>query len=135
MGVEGYLIASSLLGVVAQRLVRRVCPNCRRSYTLAEDAPERALLGARYAPELVLWHGAGCEACARTGYSGRIAAYEVLTVTGEMRAMIARGASVQELRAAAVRAGMRTLFADALGKALSGLTSLREVAKLYGGLD
>ena len=135
MGVEGYLLASSLLGVVAQRLVRRICPRCGQPYVLAEDAPERALLGARYAPGVVFRRGTGCEACAQTGYSGRVAAYEILPVTGQMRAMIARGATVQELRAAAVRAGMRTLLEDALDKAMAGLTSLREVAKLYGGLD
>lgn len=128
MGVQPFLLSSALNGVVAQRLARRLCPDCREAYDLPTDAPERAALGLGDAP-LRFWRPRGCPRCGETGYRGRVAIAEVLTVTGELRRLIASGAPTDELRAAARLAGMRSLVDDGLEKALAGVTSLAELRR------
>ncbi|SDS78542.1 type IV pilus assembly protein PilB [Paenibacillaceae bacterium GAS479] len=127
MGIASYLIASSLVGVVAQRLVRRVCPDCRKSYESTEQ--ERILLRSYGVETDVLYRGSGCGSCSKTGYRGRIAIHEVLAVTDELRRLIGEDASVLELKAAAERAGMIGLLQDGLGKVLQGQTTLQEVMR------
>ncbi|MGE5560708.1 MAG: GspE/PulE family protein [Chloroflexota bacterium] len=132
MGVQPFLLSSSLAGVVAQRLARRLCPACRTLADLPADAPERDALGLGDQP-LRAWRTVGCPECGNTGYRGRVAIVEVLTVTAEIRRLIAAGADTSQIRAAARRAGMRSLAADGIEKAAAGITSLAEVRRVTYG--
>jgi len=132
MGVEPYLVASALKCVVAQRLLRRLCQRCRHSYE--PDAQEAEVL-ARLGLDpfgLPLWRAEGCAECGRTGYRGRIAAFEVMTMTSAIRAAIVARASSEEIAAEAQAAGMQPLRADAFAKVMAGLTSLAELVKVVG---
>ncbi|CAB3395427.1 GspE/PulE family protein [Kyrpidia spormannii] len=125
MGVEPYLIASTLRGVVAQRLVRRVCADCREAYRLAADEAE--LLADWGLAAETLWRGRGCTACHRTGYRGRMAVHELLPVNEEIRALIAERRPAAEYRRAAEEMGYLPLVHDGLQKAVQGMTTVREV--------
>jgi excisionase family DNA binding protein len=136
LGVEPYLAGSSLVASLNQRLARMVCEKCRAEF---EPEPEqlstwrqRAERGGLEWPEgeATLYRGKGCDNCRGTGYRGRIGLFEVLTVSSDMASLITRGASPGELRDAAVREGMTTLFADGMRKALAGITSPLEVARV-----
>lgn len=130
MGVEPYLIGSSLIGVVAQRLVRRVCPRCREAVEPSEIELERLELSADQAKKIKFHHGRGCAMCRNTGYSGRIGVYELMAMTPELREAIASGASSSELRRTALRGGMRSLKYDGLSKVNAGVTTASEVITL-----
>ena len=127
MKIEPFLLSSAMLGVVAQRLVRRVCEKCRRS----SEPPEETLreLGAR-AVKGDFVEGAGCMACGQTGYRGRLGIFEVLVVTDEIRDLIASRASTEDIARAGRRAGMETLRDDAMRKAAQGITTLSEVLRV-----
>ncbi|HHW42822.1 MAG TPA: type II/IV secretion system protein [Desulfotomaculum sp.] len=134
MGVEPFLVASSLLGVVAQRLVRLVCRQCRQAYEPAPDDMERLFLGVPPDRPLTLYRGRGCGYCGQTGYRGRVAIAEVLVMNSALRQMIAARATADELLKAAVAGGMTTLREDGVDKVLSGLTTVREVMRVtYAG--
>lgn len=131
MGVEPYITSSALVGVVAQRLVRKLCRKCRKRYRVA---PETAL-AAGFAQEEVdaglrLYRAVGCDECSGTGYRGRIGLFEIMEVTEEIQRLFLREAPAEQLRAAALEAGMRTLRRDALDKVKAGITSLEEVARV-----
>lgn len=126
MGVEPFLLASSLLGVLGQRLVRRLCPLCRQPHTPSEK--EIAALGQ--APDGPLFSAVGCPNCNATGYRGRTGIYELLTVDESMRRMIHDGASEQDLRAHAVAHGMLSMRADGMRWVRAGDTSLEEVLRV-----
>ncbi len=128
MGVEPFLIASSVIGVVAQRLVRVICPRCKCSYvpTTEELAPYG--LEAQ-AGVLELSHGQGCNNCDNTGYTGRQGVYEILTMNDEIRRMILSCPSSDQIKAVAVSAGMRTMKENATEKVLKGQTTTQEVAR------
>ena len=98
MGVEPFLVASALRGVVAQRLVRRICPHCKETY--APDAAERAYMGIALDEEVKLYKGAGCGKCNFTGYAGRMAIHEVLPIIPEMKELILKNAPDTEIFAA-----------------------------------
>jgi len=127
MGVEDYLLASSLLGVLAQRLVRKVCEKCRRS---AEITPtvQRELGGDGAAMEI--YEGTGCEACAQTGYRGRSGIFELLLVNEVIRPLILKRSSADMLKDAAVQQGMRTLREDGWHKVRTGVTTVAEVVRV-----
>ena len=129
MGVEPYLLASSLLGVLAQRLVRTLCPACRAS---AAPTPAEARLAADLgmAADTPLASAAGCSECNHTGHRGRTGVYELLVVDDTMRRLIHDGAGEMALRDAAVRAGMRTLRADGGRYVAAGSTSLAELLRV-----
>lgn len=133
MGVKPYLLASSLLGIMAQRLVRRLCPACRAPYEAEAGSAEARLLAAHGFTARRLFRAAGCAACGGTGYRGRMAIHELLSVDAAMQRRIAAGPkSLEEIEAAA---GLVPLAADGLRKALAGHTSLEEVRRVaYGGL-
>jgi type IV pilus assembly protein PilB len=132
MGIEPYLVAPSLVGVIAQRLVRRVCTQCAEPYQ--PDAEELEGLGLPDLPATVRFmKGRGCEACQKTGYKGRIAVRELLEVDDVIRAMIARGAGADELRVHTAASGFRTMRYAALRLLLSGTTSAREVLRVTRG--
>jgi type IV pilus assembly protein PilB len=125
MGIEPYLVSSSLVLVCAQRLLRRLCPECREAY--APDADERRVMGARRDEELTLYRPRGCGRCRNIGYRGRIAVHEILAPDDRMRAAMNRkGASSDELKRLAVLDGMSTLFRDAMDKVRQGTCSLTD---------
>ena len=128
MGVEPYLIASVLEGVLAQRLVRRVCAACR-----APDTPGAADLGAlgiEGAADVRLWRGRGCGECRGTGYRGRTGIYELFVLTEDARSLILRRAPGREIRRAALEAGMLTLRLDGWAKACEGVTTVEEILRV-----
>jgi type II secretory ATPase GspE/PulE/Tfp pilus assembly ATPase PilB-like protein len=132
IGVEAHLLAPSLLGVHAQRLVRRVCPACREPYEPDPMAVE-IVLGKRARTPLRLVRGAGCDDCRGTGYAGRLPLHELLVVGEEVRELIYRGGSARDVEKAALRKGFRTLIEDGIRKSLAGLTTLEEVARVASG--
>jgi type II secretion system protein E len=131
IGIEPFLLASSLLGVIAQRLVRLVCAACRE-YVIPDDELLKGLGISRPGGEVVFARGGGCSACRGTGYRGRMGIFEMLVVDRAIRDLIAKGASSGVIRDAAVSAGMMELRQDGIGKALSGLTSMEEVLRATG---
>jgi len=129
LGVEPYLIAPSLIGVISQRLIRSICKACREMY--APDPAELAAIGLPHVPPgTQVARGRGCVACHGTGYQGRTAVRELLVVDDAMRALIARRAQGDELRAAAVQKGFRTMRYEALRLWLAGGTTTRELIRV-----
>ena len=127
MGVEPFLTASAMAGAIAQRLVRTICSKCKAPL---ETSPEALLkLGFKPGEKVEFFHGKGCKACRNTGYKGRTAIFEMLTVSPEIQELILRRASTAEIKAAAIKGGMRTLRADGLLKAKQGVTTLDEVLR------
>ena len=126
MGVEPFLIASSLLGVLAQRLVRRICPECKEPFQLGESA--LAELGLP--KDQVLWKGRGCDACMQSGFRGRTGIFELLVMDNEVRHLLTSGADSVTIKEAAAKRGMTTLFGDGLQKVKAGWTTLNEVLRV-----
>lgn len=129
MGIEPFLIASTFLCVIAQRLARQLCPKCKIPIDLPEGDPARISLKLESGP-ITIYEAPGCSACGNAGYRGRIALFEVFTITPRLRQLISNRAPSQELVAEAARTGMRTLQEDGIYKALRGLTSLSEVQRV-----
>ena len=126
MGVEPFLIASSLLAVLAQRLVRRICPECKEPFH-----PEQSTLEELGLPkEQVFFHGRGCEACMQSGFRGRTGIFELLVMDNDQRHLLTTGADSVKMKDMAVRNGMATLFEDGLLKVRNGLTTLSEVLRV-----
>ncbi|MEG6584051.1 GspE/PulE family protein [Dendrosporobacter sp. 1207_IL3150] len=135
MDVEPFLVASSVLGVVAQRLVRTICPDCKQPYMQTPDSPEGIFLGLKKDEPVLLHKGIGCARCGYTGYRGRMAIHEVMIIDSEIRGLINKRVSSDELGAAASRQGMRTMKQDGIDKALDGLTTIEEVMRVaYSGI-
>jgi type IV pilus assembly protein PilB len=130
MGVESFLITSSLIGVLAQRLVRVICPHCKEAYTPPADALRRLELVGEEHQNVHLYRGTGCDSCHKTGYRGRIGVYELMSMTDTLRAMVINGAPVDELRKLAQREGMRTLRQDGVQKVLEGITTFEELLRV-----
>ena len=131
MGVDPFLVASSLNLIVAQRLARVICVHCK---TRVEDYPTELLLETGFReeelPELELYRGAGCEECSKTGYQGRLAFYEVLPMIEEMRSLVMSHATTDEIRKRAIEAGMVTLRQGGLVKVRHGMTTIEEVLRV-----
>lgn len=132
MGVEPFLLGSVLNGILAQRLLRRLCKHCRRPYEPGPEVLRHFTDAALPAPEM-LYHAAGCDACGHDGYSGRLAVFELLVVSPEIERLIVASADTREIAAQAVAEGMHSLFADGLIKASRGLTSVEEVLRVTTG--
>jgi general secretion pathway protein E len=115
MGIEPFLLSSSLLGVLAQRLVRKLCPVCKTN-----DGPGEA----------TAWHAVGCEACGHTGYQGRVGVYELLQTTEQIRSQIHERASEADIRTAALRDGMQTMRDDGERWLANGTTTLAELLRV-----
>lgn len=131
MGVEPFLLSSSLAAVMAQRLARRLCKKCKRQDTATEA--ELRTLGVPHMPDTPLptiWRPVGCRECANTGYSGRVAIQQVMGVDSTMEDLIARGATSIDIDKAAKEQGMTTLRKDGWQKALQGITSVEEVLRV-----
>ncbi len=112
MGIEPFLLSSSLLGIAAQRLVRRLCPQCRQPDPLTKG-----------------WRAVGCLACNKTGFQGRTGIYELVSINDDLRALVHRGASETELREAAQRNGFRSMREDGQRWVQAGITSPDEVIR------
>jgi len=130
MGVEPFLLASSLSGVLAQRLVRRLCQRCKEAYVPDREDPDYPLLESAGLVGVPLYKPHGCGHCDRTGYAGRAALVELLVVGGEIRELITRRATAAEISAAARRSGQRSLWQDGLLKARDGITTLEQVKRV-----
>jgi len=125
MGVEPYLVASSVTMIVAQRLVRRICERCKVEDEISDDVRKGIGLG----PGTKVYKGLGCSACGRTGYHGRTGVFEVLPVTEDVRRLINEKAYADAMKDQAMREGLVTLRDDALAKLVAGVTSLEEVMR------
>lgn len=128
MGLESYLIADSVIGVIAQRLVRRLCPECKKPITATEE--ELALMGLDTDEEVTIYEPCGCPVCAGTGYKGRIGVYEIMRMTPALRRIISKREGAEKLRDTALEEGMRTLRMSATEYVLSGMTSFAEMMKI-----
>ena len=128
MGVEDYLVTSTVVGIQAQRLVRRLCPACREPY---EALPELARqIDPEAAGPITLYRPKGCKQCNGQGYHGRMGVLEVMPMNDEIRRMVLQHAESQEIHKAAVAAGMRSMYQDGLVKARQGVTTLEEVVRV-----
>ena len=129
MGIEPFLVSSSVNLICAQRLVRRISPTCKQE----NPSPPAALVKVGYGPEdartVVPMHGTGCEKCNGTGYKGRVGLYEVMEVTDGLRELILVGASGLELRRKAIEEGMISLRGSGLQKIKEGVTTIEEVLR------
>ena len=135
MGIEAYLVASSVLGVLSQRLVRRICPQCKTAYVVEPNTPEYIFASVNQGQTLQFYRGTGCPACNHTGYRGRIGIHEVLPVTPGIRALIMQGVSADLIVEAAKEEGMLTMMQDGVQKALEGTTTLSEVMRVAFGTN
>jgi general secretion pathway protein E len=132
MGIENYLLASTVIGILAQRLVRRLCAHCAAPHPNAEQWRrhiEQEIRASRTPRSIKVLKPRGCDACHATGFSGRIAIAELMTMNEEERALILSSAPDLELEAAARRGGMRTMYEDGLDKVAQGLTTIEEVLR------
>jgi type IV pilus assembly protein PilB len=129
MGIEPFLVATSIHLIVAQRLVRRICTFCKEPADLPVAALTTIGFSEQEAKTLKLFRGRGCERCSTTGYKGRVALYEVMEIDDEVRELILSGASAFELRQKAIQNGMMTLRGSGLQKIRDGMTSIEEVAR------
>lgn len=128
MGIEGYLLADSVVGVIAQRLVRRLCEKCKEEYDATPQ--EKKLLGLPPEQELRLYKPCGCGHCNQTGYKGRIGVYEIMTITPKVRQAITRGGNTEDIKNAALSEGMHTLRMSSSAMAIRGVTSFSEMLKV-----
>ncbi len=128
MNIDTYLISSSVLGIMAQRLVRRICSHCSADVALEEG--EAKILGVRAEDYPLIKRGTGCERCGQTGYRGRVGIYELLILSDELRHVISQGSDANVIRAQALKEGMRTLRQDALEKLQQGMTTPEEVVRV-----
>ena len=130
IGIESYVIASAAIGVVAQRLVRRLCTACKKQYTPPTDVLRALNMSESDAAAVPFFKAVGCEQCHNTGYRGRLGIYEVMQVTDKVRRLIANRATEDQIREAAQEAGMLTLGEDALAKVKAGLTTAEELLRV-----
>ena len=130
MGIEPFLVASAIDCVVAQRLVRMLCPNCKQRAIISAETLRES--GYRALVDLEAYEPLGCRRCAGTGYRGRLGIYEVMSVSAELRKLTLERRPAEELKDLAIRQGMRSLRDDGLDKVREGRTSIAEVARVLG---
>ncbi len=130
IGIQPFLVASSVMAIMAQRLVRKVCPKCRHRY----EPPAHILNGIGLRPEIIkkanFMKGKGCNHCNKTGYRGRMGIFELMVMTSQVREMTFKGDSTLNIRKMARKQGMRTLFEDGMIKVLRGMTTIDEVLRI-----
>jgi type IV pilus assembly protein PilB len=130
MGVPAYLVASSVIAVLAQRLVRVVCPKCKQPQRPSDAQLEAAGIPFETAQKATFMKGKGCGNCSKSGYRGRLGIYELMMMSSRVRELAFQGASSQDIRKVAVSQGMRTLYRDGIEKAMRGITTLDEVMRI-----
>jgi len=129
MGIEPFLVSSSVLLIVAQRLIRKICPECKEEYKVPQEALVDIGFPEEESEKVVIYKGRGCPFCGNTGYKGRVGLFEVLEVSDNIRELILVGASALEIRRKAIEEGMITLRASGIEKLRSGLTTIEEVLR------
>jgi type IV pilus assembly protein PilB len=130
MGIEPFLVASSVIGVVAQRLVRLLCPKCKTAYEPPVEVVTRYGLGRPGEPLPTIYKAVGCEACNNIGYKGRIGLFEIMPMEDDLRNLVVKNASADAIKRASIAMGMRTLHLDGVAKVLAGMTSLEEMLRV-----
>jgi type IV pilus assembly protein PilB len=130
MGIPGYLVASTCIAVMAQRLVRVNCVKCKQPFRPSEAALEAAGIPPEVAKRANFTKGKGCSYCQKTGFRGRLGIFELMLMTSRIREMVFKGASSQDIRKAAIAQGMKTLYQDGLSKVVNGITTLEEVYRV-----
>lgn len=130
MGVPSYLVASSVIAILAQRLVRVVCTKCKQPYSPLKEALEEAGITAEEAANAEFVKGKGCGHCQKSGYRGRIGIFELMGMSAKIRELTFNGAPTQDIRKAALEDGMATLYLDGIDKVLNGVTTLEEVFRV-----
>lgn len=134
MGVDDYLLTSSVNMILAQRLVRRVCGTCRQRYVPGTDVVDKLdLANLTQERPIVLFRATGCTACNGTGYTGRMMIYEMLPISDGIRQLVLKRAAAQKIREAAIADGMQTMHRNGLRRSLAGETTLEEVFRVVGG--
>lgn len=133
IGLEPFLVASSVVGLIAQRLIKVLCEHCKEPYTPTDDLLRRLGIPANPAP--TFYKATGCPHCSQSGYKGRIGIYEVMPMDERIKELITRDGTADQIREAAVAAGMTTLSQDALTRVLSGVTSVEEARRVVFTLD
>ena len=130
MNIEPFLVSSAIIGVIAQRLVRKVCDECRLKYVVPIGSVERTFLKIPPSESLVLYKAQGCSKCSNTGFSGRVALFEILLVTSGINKLILDKASTEDIFLKAIDEGMLTFYQDGISKVLQGVTTLEEVNRV-----
>jgi type IV pilus assembly protein PilB len=128
IGIEPYLISASLNSVLAQRLVRKICPDCKKRLKVPADT-EKVLARAGVKPSEV-FHGSGCKRCRGSGYAGRVGVYEFLVIDDTFREMIIKDSSISNMRNVFAKAGGKSLYDDGMRKVKQGLTTVEEVLRV-----
>ena len=135
MGVPAYLVASSVVAVLAQRLVRVVCPKCKQPHQPLDTQLEEAGITPEMAKTATFMKGRGCVNCQKSGYKGRLGIFELMVMNNKIRELAFQGAATQDIRRAAVASGMNVMFEDGVQKAMRGITSLEEVFRVSKKAD
>jgi type II secretory ATPase GspE/PulE/Tfp pilus assembly ATPase PilB-like protein len=133
IGVQPFLVSSAVRAIVAQRLVRKICQNCKQPYTPNEGEMDSLGIDNSQLAEASAMKGAGCDKCKHMGYKGRAGLFEIFLIDDEVRHMVNQRSSTVELRRRAREMGMRTLREDGIRKVLSGMTSAEEVISVTMG--
>jgi type II secretory ATPase GspE/PulE/Tfp pilus assembly ATPase PilB-like protein len=128
--VEPFLIASSVIGILAQRLGRRICQNCKEPYRPPAEALHRVGFTVEDMENVVFYRGRGCEQCRHTGYRGRMGIFEMMLINEEIADLTVKRAPLSEVRNAALANGMKTLKMDGFQKVLEGTTTVEEVMRV-----
>ena len=136
MGIEPFLVSSAIIGVISQRLVRKICVYCKVEYSVPDDSIERTILQIPKIEPLILYRGQGCSKCNNTGFNGRVALFEILLVTSDIHKLIINKASTGDVFQKAAKEGMMTFSQDGITKVLKGITTLEEVNRVaFGVMD
>jgi type IV pilus assembly protein PilB len=133
MGIEPFLVSSSVILIVAQRLARRICPKCKEQEKVSPQALIKVGFSEEDANSIKVFKGKGCPACSDSGCKGRVALYEVMPIHDEIKELVLEGASTEELKKAAIRLGSKTLRMSGLAKVKEGVTSIDEVLRVTFG--
>src|SRR3954469_23572830 len=130
MGVPAYLVAGSVIGILAQRLVRVICSKCKQPHTPREEELKAAGITPEQAASANFMKGRGCNHCGHSGYRGRLGVFELMMMGSKLRELAFQGANTQDIRKEAIKNGMTTLYEDGIRKVLEGVTTIDEVFRV-----
>ena len=130
MGIEPYLVCSSVIGIMAQRLVRAICPDCKKTYKPNEEELIVLKKGKLESKKNKIYKGSGCSNCIHTGYKGRLGIFELMLIDDHIRELVMNNAGSNVIKQAAMQNNMNTLFEDGMKKVFDGLTTIEEVLRV-----